>query len=79
MSTYRKTSSGGFIKLILLIVIALVVLGFFGYDIRDILSAPKVQDNLTYVWGLVVKIWNNFLAEPTQWVWEKISDLISKS
>ncbi len=79
MSAYGKRSGGGFIKLILLIVIALVVLGFFGYDIRDILSAPKVHDNLTYVWGLVAKLWNNFLAEPIQWVWERITTLISKS
>ncbi len=65
--------------MILLIVIALIVLGFFGYNIKDILNSPTVHDNLVYVWGLVTKLWNNFLAEPIGWVWDKITGLLSKS
>lgn len=62
----------GFIKLILFIVIALIALGFFGYNLRDIVNSPTVRDNLTYVWGLVVKLWDNFLLVPLSWVWENI-------
>lgn len=69
----------GFIKAIVVIVIALIVLGYFGYNIKDILNSPKVHDNLVYLWNLIVKIWNNFLAEPAGWVWDKITGLLSKS
>lgn len=48
----------GLVKAILLIVVALVVLGYLGYNLRDIISSPTVRDNLAYVWGLMVKMWN---------------------
>ena len=69
----------GFIKLILLIVIALVVLGFFGYNLRDIINSPSVHDNLAYVWDLVVRFWNTFLAQPFAWLWDKVQEVIATS
>lgn len=68
----------GLIKMVLLIVIALVVLGYFGYNLRDIIDSPTVKENLSYVWGLAVKLWNNFLAAPAEWLWDKIQALLAK-
>lgn len=69
--------NSGFLKLILFIVIALIALGFFGYNLRDIVNSPTVRDNFEYVWEYVVKLWNNFLLVPLSWVWENIAiDLI---
>ncbi|TSC58632.1 MAG: hypothetical protein Greene041679_79 [Parcubacteria group bacterium Greene0416_79] len=62
----------GLIKTVLLIVIALVVLGFFGYNLREIADSPTVRDNLSYVWGLLTKLWDNFLAKPAAWIWNTI-------
>lgn len=64
--------SRGFIKTIILIVIALIVLGYFGYNLRDIISSPVVRDNLSYAWDLAIKLWNNFLAAPALWIWNNI-------
>lgn len=72
------TGNRGFLKLIILIVLALVVLGFFGYNFKDIIESPTVKENLQYVWGLAVKLWNNFLAEPANWLWDKIQELLAK-
>jgi len=72
------TANTGFIKMILLIVIGLIVLGFFGYNLRAIISIPTVHDNLVYIWELVVKLWNTFLATPVLWVWEKITGFLAK-
>ncbi len=63
---------GGFIKIILLIILALVVLGFFGYNLRDITNSPNVHDNLVFVWDLLVKIWHNFIVTPVLWLWDKL-------
>lgn len=68
----------GFIKAILFIVIGLIVLGFFGYNLRAIISIPTVQENLVYVWELVVKLWDAFLATPILWVWETLTSLFVK-
>ncbi len=59
----------GLIKTIILIVIALIVLGYFGFDVADIVNSPTVQANLTNTWNFVLKIWNNYLATPVMYVW----------
>lgn len=58
---FRSQQSSGFIKLILIVVVALIVLGFFGFDVRNIIESEQVQQNLAYVWDLtkaaVHQIW----------------------
>lgn len=71
MTQFQK-GNRGFVKTILLIVIALIVLGFFGYNLKEIIDSPTVNENLTYVWGLVVYAWNTCIAEPAVWLWDKI-------
>lgn len=66
----------GFIKMILLIVVALIVLGFFGYNLRDIVNKPVVHDNLAYVWGIVVYLWNSFIVAPVMWLWDKVQGIL---
>lgn len=65
--------------MILFIVIALIVLGFFGYNLKEIVASPTVHDNLVYVWDIVAKLWNTFIATPALWMWDKITGLLSKS
>lgn len=62
----------GFVKMVILIVAVLIVLGYFGYNVQDIINAPTVQSNLNYVWNFVVDIWNRFLAVPAQWIWDNV-------
>ncbi len=66
-----KRGQGGFIKLILLIIIALIVLGFFGYNLENIVNSPDVKGNLSYVWKLLVKLWH-LLLTPLSWVWDNV-------
>ena len=73
----NKAQQGrGFIKLILLIVVALIVLGFFGYNLSDIINSPTVHDNLVYVWDIIVKIWNTVIVIPALWLWDKIQGVL---
>lgn len=67
-----QTNSKGFIKLILLVIVGLIVLGYFGLNIKDILASPIVKENLAYVWELVKHVWNTWLAAPAHWIWEHI-------
>ena len=56
----------GFITAILLIVAALIILGYFKVDIQTVLSSPDVQANLQYAWQLLVEGvhtgWNYLLS-----------------
>ena len=62
----------GFIKMIIIIVIALIVLGALGFNIKDIMNSDMVQSNLHYAWNLALMIWNNLLATPAIWIWNNI-------
>ena len=62
---YKK----GLIKAIIVIIIALIVLGYFGFNIKDIVNGPTVQANLNAAWSFVLNIWNNYLAGPFNYIW----------
>lgn len=68
----KNNNHTGFVQLIVMLVIVLIVLGYFGFNIEKILKSPMVSGNLSYVWNLAVTFWNNFLVGPATFVWDKI-------
>ena len=50
------------LKLIVFIVIALLVLSFFGISLRTLVLSPTAQDNFKFVWSIVMNGWNWFVA-----------------
>jgi len=62
----------GLVKLILVILIGVVALSYFGFNLRAIVEAPQTQENLSYVWGLVTTVWNNYLAKPALYLWREV-------
>lgn len=60
---------GGLIKLIIIIIIAILVLSWFGVDIKEFITSDQVQKNLSYVWGFITDTWTNYLAAPAQKLW----------
>jgi len=62
----------GFLQIIIIIIIALIVLGYFSINIADVIASPVVQDNLSYAWNLVKNIWKNYLQRPATWIWNNI-------
>ncbi len=73
-------TQGGFVKTIIIVVIAVIVLGYFGFDLRTIIESESVQKNLLYVWNFVVNVWENYLQRPALYLWNDIFiDLIWES
>lgn len=66
-----KNKQGGFIKWIIIIVVALIILGYYGFDIRKAIEAPTTQNNLTYVQQIVANIWNHYLKAPVTYIWNE--------
>jgi len=64
-------SKKGLIKTIIIIVIALIILGYFGFNISDIINGPTVQSNLHSAWNFVYNLWNNYLSVPFTFFWDK--------
>lgn len=67
---------GGFIQIILIIVIALIVLGYFSINVADVFASPIVQENLSYAWNLVKDLWSTYLSGPAAWIWDKIGSVL---
>ena len=67
-----KNKQSGFIKFIIIIIIAIIILSYFGFDLRSIIESPVTQDNLGYTWGLVIGFWDDYLAGPIYYLWNDI-------
>lgn len=50
----NRNAKKGFITAIILIVVALILLGYFRINIQDVLTGPVVRQNLQYAWQTVV-------------------------
>ncbi len=72
MKKVQSNRQGGFIKLLVLFVILIVIISYFGIDLRAIVESPETQGNLGYVWGLAVTVWDNYLARPVLYFWNNI-------
>lgn len=69
MSTLRNT---GLINVILIIVFLVLLLSYFNVDIKGFVEDPVTQQNITYVWGGVLIIWNEYLSSPVLYFWNNI-------
>ncbi len=62
----------GVIKFILIVIVIIIILGYLGFNLRDIMESEGVQNNLTYAWDQVVYVWETWLKEPAIWFWNNI-------
>ena len=69
MSAY-KNKQAGLIKMIIIIVIAIAILSWYGVDIKEFFTSPQAQKNFGYVWNIIKDVWTNYLAGPAQKAWE---------
>lgn len=60
------------IKYIIIAVIAILVLSFFGYDLQTIIEAPVTQRNINYTTQGVGFVWTEYLSQPITYFWNNI-------
>ncbi|MEK7652354.1 MAG: hypothetical protein AAB334_00150 [Patescibacteria group bacterium] len=68
----KKQTSGGLVKLVILIVIAILVLSYLGFDLKTSIESDQTQGNLKYVWGFAIDVWQNYLKGPILYLWNEI-------
>jgi hypothetical protein len=62
----------GFIKWVIIIVIALLVLSYYGFSLRTLVESPTTQDNFGYVATTTVTFWNKYLEKPAGYLWNDV-------
>jgi hypothetical protein len=60
------------IGILLLGVILILVLSYFNISIKDTVESPTTQDNVNYVKGSSINIWNDYLKAPVEYFWKEI-------
>ena len=66
----RAHTNRGLIKAIVLILIALLILAYFGFNLRSIVNSATFQDNWNFLWNGIVHIWDTYLKAPATYLWD---------
>lgn len=70
--TMTRNLKSGLIRTIVIIVIGILVLSYFGFNIRQIAESKTSRENFSYVQEKMIYVWDNFLEAPATFVWERI-------
>lgn len=63
--------------MILVVVVSLLVLSYFGFNLRELSNKPETQDNFSFVASTTVTFWNSYLKDPASYLWNDVfMDLI---
>ncbi|MES2216545.1 MAG: hypothetical protein V4481_04600 [Patescibacteria group bacterium] len=54
---YKIQKNRGLVKAIVIIVVALLIISYYGLNLRDIVNKPVTQSNFAYVWEQVIHLW----------------------
>ncbi len=76
----NMTNQGlGLIGFVILLIIAIIVLGFFGISLTSVFQKQGVQDNLSFARQTIQTVWNRYLAGPAQYLWNIFYNLLWQS
>lgn len=70
--TYATNLQRGLIRTIVIIIVGILVLSYFGFNIRQIAESDTSRENFSYVQEKMIYVWDNFLETPVTFVWERI-------
>ena len=71
-----KNKQSGLIKMIIVIIIAIAVLSYYGFDIKNFFTSPQAQKNFGYIWNFIKDVWFHYLAGPAHRLWDFILELL---
>ncbi|MDE2038072.1 MAG: hypothetical protein KGI69_02505 [Patescibacteria group bacterium] len=69
MKKIAPAGERGLVKLVVMIVIALLVLSYFGINLRRLVDSPTNQDNVAYIASSTAGVWNGYLKQPATFAW----------
>ncbi len=67
-------TQGGFVKWIIVIIIALIVLGYYGIDVRKAAGSPMAKANIAYAKDIAGSTWNNYLKGSAEYGMKLVKD-----
>lgn len=74
MTTINRNvnSSRGLVKAVLLVIFALLLLSYLGFNLREIINSQTFTDNWQLLKEIISTVWNDYLKGPAVYLWSKI-------
>lgn len=63
---------GSILRTVLIVVGIILVISYFGFDLKGIVESPQSQKNFSYVTTHVVEFWNKYLERPAKYIWNDV-------
>lgn len=70
MFNFSKNKNSGFIKKILLVIVAIVILGFL-VDFKSLTETERLRKNFGYLKTLAGPAWSKYISPTAHYVWNK--------
>lgn len=62
----------GLIGIIILIVIGIFALSYFGISLRQISESDTGKENIGFVKEIFTNVWDSYLKDPAEYIWNTI-------
>ncbi len=72
MKNYNKQRGISILGILFLAVIIILALSFFKINIKSVVESPMGQDNINYVKGTSLSIWDKYFAKPANYLWQDV-------
>lgn len=72
MKSKIPTNGGGIVSWVIIIVVALLILSYYGFSLRTLVQSPTTQDNFGYVATTTVTFWDKYLEQPANYLWNDV-------
>ena len=72
MKNFSKRAGISILGLLVLGFIAILVLSYFGVNIKSVVNSPTGQENLNYVGGGAETVWTKYFAGPAEYLWKDV-------
>ena len=77
---FKNKRGMSLLKMVIIGFILILVLGYFGISIKTVIENPTNTENIGYVKGSALVVWNNYLKKPLTYIWnDLLIDIFWKS
>ncbi len=68
MFEFKKNNSGGFIKMIIILIVVIATLSYFKIDVKSVIKSEPVQA----IWSFSKTVFTNYIEPSTEYVWNNV-------
>lgn len=68
----------GFVQLVIILLIAILALSYFGIDLEQAFTKPLFKKNLIFTWNTAKSVWTNYIYNPITGIFTKDEEVTTE-